>query len=128
MLRPVLFTAALVVGLVVIYLSLKPAVALGSSDKLAHAAAYFTWTFLAAIAPRRKRWSLVLAGMIFVIGILIELVQPLVGRSCSIYDVLANSAGIVVGLGMALLLHPIRLKLGEVLSRSVSRRFQGRST
>lgn len=67
---------------------------LGLSDKAAHVVAFYIVTLLAfAIAPRFRRMELAL--MVFGLGVLIELAQGLVGRSLSLSDVVANSAGIV---------------------------------
>ncbi len=65
----------------------------GLSDKVAHVAAFYIVTLLAfAIAPRFRRMELAL--MVFGLGVAIELGQGIVGRSLSVSDVLANSAGI----------------------------------
>lgn len=71
--------------------------ALGLSDELAHAGTFYLVTLgLFAIAPRHRRTDLALAAFAF--GILIEIAQGLTGRSASLTDLAANSAGILAAL------------------------------
>ena len=76
------------------------------SDKIIHAGIYFVftilWCFYFCLKSTKNKWfkdaivkSIVLA---FSFGILIELLQEVSnnGRSGDLYDVLANSAGILV--------------------------------
>ena len=81
----------------------------GVSDKILHAAAYFvlTWCWLKAFSScwggGGSKW--LMFGIILVpiaIGTVIEFTQPLVGRTCSLLDWVANVVG--VGVAVAVLL------------------------
>jgi len=70
------------------------------ADLLAHAAAYAALCVLAVWAwPGRRR--LVVAGVVLLLGILVEVLQPLTARSLSALDMLADAAGVVAGLATA---------------------------
>lgn len=70
---------------------------LGLSDKEAHAMAFYTLTTgLFLCAPRSRRTDLALA--VFGFGALIEIVQGAVGRSMSLWDLMADGAGVAAAL------------------------------
>ena len=71
--------------------------AFGLSDKAAHAIAFFAATTgLFLIAPNWRRGDIALGAA--ALGVLIELLQGLTGRSMSMTDVLADFLGIGVAL------------------------------
>lgn len=112
----ILLTVAGVIVATVLFLS--PAIPGGApkiNDKLAHGIVFFALALPCLVAgwPAR-RW--VIAGLV-VYGGLIELVQPLAGRSRDLGDMLANLAGI----SAAILLAPI---LRRILPRRLRRATQ----
>lgn len=98
--------AVICFGLAIILGSLTKGVAGPSilSDKMQHLLSYAGWTALVAASPRGVGRILAYAAVIGLTGIAIEALQPLVGRQASLYDSLANFAGIAAGLagGLAL--------------------------
>lgn len=68
-----------------------------SHDKIKHMIAYFSLTAMGFAACHRFDWSKNLVLIIFIIGVFIELTQPLAGRSASLQDLFANSIGIALG-------------------------------
>ena len=73
----------------------------GGSDKLYHLVAYLSLVFPAALA-RPRRWYWVVFALI-AMGGAIELIQPYVMRSREFGDFAANSVGVAIGVGIALL-------------------------
>ena len=76
----------------------------GVSDKVEHAVAYTLLTlWFAGVYPRTSYWRVGL-GML-ALGVSIEIAQGLMpfGRQTDFRDVVANSLGIAVGLGIALI-------------------------
>ena len=74
------------------------------NDKMEHLAAYMLLSlWFAGIYPRSRYW--IIAIGLCVMGVLIEVAQGAMryGRQADILDVLANSAGVILGLGLALL-------------------------
>jgi len=98
--------AAVCFGLAIIVGSLSTGASgsLPLPDKLQHFLSYGGWMALVAASPRHVGRILAYAGVIVLVGLAIEAVQPFVGRQASVYDLLANLAGIAVGLagGLAL--------------------------
>lgn len=97
---PVLALVVLAASLAPISGGVSTAVGTGlGADKLLHAVGYaaLTWTVASAVgAPTVRR----LAAIVLVVtafGAGVELVQPLVGRTASLLDALANLAGAVAG-------------------------------
>lgn len=86
-------------------------------DKLLHFTAYFGLSGLAVVAlagrPRRPLWAAV--GLV-VLGAALELIQGRVGRDMSAYDELANTLGVLAGLGLG------RVYLGLLRGRLVGRK------
>ena len=72
-----------------------------SHDKVKHIIAYFSLTTMGLAAFHRFSWSKNLVLIIFIFGVIIELTQPLAGRSASLNDILANSIGIALGVMIA---------------------------
>lgn len=99
--------AAAVLALVVLIASLAPApggVAAASAtafgvDKLLHVVGYAVLTYAVASAVRARTARRLTAVVVAVtaLGAGVELVQPLVGRTASSLDALANLAGSVAG-------------------------------
>ena len=84
---------------------------MGGSDKLLHFVAY-------AIAILPVTQLKMPAQVIFAVGVLmwsggIELVQPSVGRSASLMDLVANAAGLLIGLALGVVLDRILFKTGS---------------
>ncbi len=69
-------------------------------DKALHAAAYFGLCLMTTIAVRADRrapwWAL---GLVLLGGVL-EIVQGMTGRDADIFDELANTLGVLAGLGL----------------------------
>lgn len=87
-----------VLGLIVLtYISLRPAVALGSienADKIMHALAYFTLALIFGVAfPKVRLLGVFILPSLY--GGLMEIMQGSLttGRSGSIYDMIANMSG-----------------------------------
>ena len=72
------------------------------SDKLQHLAAYAALAFLPTLYERSARLRMIL-GLTLVLGIVLEFGQiysP--GRTCDMYDMLADSVGVLTGFVVAL--------------------------
>lgn len=86
---------------VTIYLTLRPITVMTTiSDKTQHLVTFGTLTAWAAIAYPRARLvplGLALSGL----GGAIELLQPLTGRSDDLLDWIADTVGVLIGLGVA---------------------------
>ena len=94
------FGLAYAITLVVGVLSLIPGPDIGGSDKLAH---FLTYAMLSAgfslIIEQRKSLWLIFFGLI-AYGLLLEFLQGLTGyRMEDMADALANSLGVIAGLG-----------------------------
>lgn len=111
---------AFVVGLMLLFvLCLTPGQEMpdiGTSDKLLHGAAFLMLAFAGRLAfPASSRSGWALLGGLIAIGAGIEFAQMLVpGRSADAADWLADSLGVIAGLG-----------LGEILRRSLGRFLSG---
>ncbi len=78
------------------------------NDKINHILAYVGLTTAGFLAYRKL---LMVAVMIFLFGVLIELLQGLTGyRFLSLYDIFANTSGIVLACAAILLAKVIQLK------------------
>lgn len=103
--------ATVIFGLAIIVLSLLPDDRVSFpdlSDKIQHFLAYGIWTMLAVLSPRNFRWLLLYVTIIFLTGVIIEILQPLMGRQSEAADILANTLGILLGAGAG---HVIRARL-----------------
>ena len=91
--------------LAVTYLSSIPSESLphiNFSDKLLHIAAYAGVALVGGIGFRGTRSALLIAAGLLALGSLLEVVQiEIPGRSASIFDALADGAGITIGLAGA---------------------------
>ena len=77
----------------------------GSADKTVHVFAYALAILPLAAVPSRLRFRIALGALIW--SGAIELLQPLVGRSASFTDLLANAAGVLLGLSVTVLLRRV---------------------
>lgn len=86
-------------GLAIVVASLLPqkAVDIEASDKLLHGLAYAIWAALAALSPQPVRRVAIYLLVIIAVGVMVELVQPFVGRQDSLLDIAANLAGVLAG-------------------------------
>ena len=94
------FALAYGLTLVVGVLSLIPGPDIGASDKLAHFLTYATLSAgFSLIVEQRKSLWLILSGLI-AYGLLLEFLQGLTGyRMEDMADAVANSFGVITGLG-----------------------------
>lgn len=75
-------------------------------DKVLHAGAYFVLATLCLIAARRIgsttswRTQVTIAMILLAYGAIDEITQQYVGRQCSVYDWLADAAGVAIALGL----------------------------
>ena len=88
---------------VVCYLSLKPRIEFPidfkGADLAYHALAYFWLSFLPFFVFWDRRRSLVCALLMIPLGIALEFGQTFVpGRNFSIFDIIANSVGTILGM------------------------------
>lgn len=96
-LRSRLYAAAFVLAAVaIVWFSLKPMpvqAAVSHIDKVEHFTAYAGLTLLGFLALGRASWALV--GAVLVFGVGVEIAQALLptGRTGSVLDALANTAG-----------------------------------
>ena len=81
------------------------------SDKVYHVLAFAGLAF--PISFLRPGWLLIAVPVFAAFGGLIELIQPYVGRECSLADWLADLGGIVLGVGCG----RIMALAGPVISR-----------
>lgn len=88
----------LVLGVVVAGLALSPVsvpMPVHNADKLYHAVAFAGLSVpVSFLAPRLIPMTVIVLA---VFGGVIEVIQPYVGRECSLWDWLANVAGIAIG-------------------------------
>jgi VanZ family protein len=83
------------------------AVRFPGQDKLLHLFAYMILGFLwiQAVSRQWPDWSrprcaLIVGGTVVAFGIVVELLQMIVGRTFSVLDMAANGAGVTIGLGV----------------------------
>ena len=69
-------------------------------DKALHFTAYFGLALMTTIAVRADRRALWWALGLVAMGGALEIVQGLTGRDCDIFDELANTLGVLTGLGI----------------------------
>lgn len=72
-----------------------------TNDKVGHFIAYTVFSLnVCLLFPviNKKLFLALLAIVIY--GIVIEILQGYVGRSCSFYDFLANTCGVLIGFGL----------------------------
>lgn len=87
----------LVVGLALMPRRYIPEDMPNATDKIVHSLSFFwlCWQGAGLVRGRRAAWGVALAC--FLIGMLIEIIQPYVGRSFSYLDMTANGFGAVLG-------------------------------
>lgn len=73
------------------------------SDKAAHVLVFSALMLSGGLAFERKRYVLT-SAVLLSYGALVEILQPLVNRNASIYDVFANLTGVITGLVLLYLL------------------------
>jgi hypothetical protein len=96
--------ATVIVGIIIAVHTLLPVAPLpdsfSGSDKVFHCIAFAAFTFPTAFLNRRAiRWSVPTAIMF---GILIEVIQPYVGRSGELADFYADALGAALGVALGL--------------------------
>lgn len=74
------------------------------SDKIQHAGAYFLLGLLAVFGSGTLTVKVSMFCLSFLVGILIEFLQPLTGRHFEVNDMVANSAGLLLSLLVSALL------------------------
>lgn len=101
---PIFWTVMLIVYLFAIA-PRDEAPSLGGSDKTDHIAAFLVLTLLGRVAYRSRPGWLLVAGL-SLFGAFIEFSQamPFIGRDASVWDWVADSAAILVAMGLAALL------------------------
>lgn len=72
-----------------------------TNDKVGHFIAYTVFSLNACLVfpVFNKRLFFVLLAIV-IYGIVIEILQGYVGRTCSFYDFLANTSGVLIGFGL----------------------------
>ncbi|QJF51869.1 VanZ family protein [Roseobacter ponti] len=112
----------LAVGVLIGYFTLTPVnmpQGMPVSDKFWHVVAFAALTFPAALIYRRAcRW---VAPLALLYGVVIELIQPHVGRSGELADVYADAFGALLGLALGMIFN-------EYLIRPAARRRLARDT
>jgi len=69
-------------------------------DKALHCTAYLGLALMTTIAVRADRRALWWALGLATLGGVLEIVQGMTGRDCDIYDEVANTLGVLLGLGI----------------------------
>lgn len=100
------YALTLLLAIVIAYFSLSPPTG-GQApfphfDKLIHLLAFACLAFPVSIAGTQPHHRVFLAGLAY--GALIEIVQPLVGRTGDWADLLADAVGLGLGIGLAILI------------------------
>ena len=103
--RVIALGVTLIIGVCIVALTLLPIYlppnSVPGSDKVHHLIAFAAFTFPCALIYRRAvRWILPFA---LIFGVLIELIQPYVGRHEEITDFYADALGVLLGLLMGLI-------------------------
>lgn len=112
----ILLTVALAVAIAILTLMQPTGVDMpGGSDKALHFIAFFALAIPLAIV--RPRWSAVMFVLFSAFGAAIEIIQPYVGRSRELADLIADMAGIGCGIALGLLLQRLLPQMGDDLHR-----------
>ena len=83
------------------------------SDKVMHFGAYALLAFIPVVGFRLSK-GIVCALVMIALGVALEFVQQMVGRDLEIGDMLANAAGVAIGIVLALLARRLRERRGAV--------------
>jgi len=82
------------------------------NDKLLHFLAYFALAAMAAAAFRERRPVFFAGVALMVLGGVLEILQGFTGREVSVYDEIANVAGVLVGgFGARAIVEPLQRRL-----------------
>ncbi len=84
---------------------------IGISDKLQHFIAYMALAFVLGLSSRSLAVRMVYFVLAAGLGGVIEIIQPYVGRNMSLYDFLADFAGVVCGGVLGILMRPVIISL-----------------
>ena len=107
--------ATIVLAAVITYLTLTPPRPETSdgllSDKVYHVITFAALTFPGALLYVSSLIWLIPATLVF--GAALELVQPFVGRSAEMADLVADAVGVASGLALGLILRMCRIKSGS---------------
>lgn len=82
----------------------KPALNMSNIDKYEHCTAYFiltlSWLFAIQKSEKLIKYRLILTVFVFLYGVLMEILQQVLTdyRQADLYDVFANSLGIILGI------------------------------
>lgn len=103
--RPILVAIGWLLVAAIIWLSLTPRPPdVGAGDKLSHFAAYGTLMLWFAQLYRPTRTRVLYAVGFVIMGIVLEFVQGAVGRTYEVEDMFANTIGVLLGWGVAIIL------------------------
>lgn len=117
--RPLLLLSAFIVFVGITVLSLLPpksGVELPTNDKVGHFIAYGTFAMNVCLLFNRWKKELLFSLIgIVLYGVLIEFLQGFVRRETSVYDFLANTAGVAIGVTIITLFRrPITTFLAKI--------------
>lgn len=117
--RPLLLFSAFVVLIAITVLSLLPpksGMELPTNDKVGHFLAYGTCSMNVCLLFNRWKKELLFSLIgIVLYGVLIEFLQGFVRRETSLYDFLANTAGVAIGVTIITLFRrPITTFLAKI--------------
>ncbi len=92
------------------------------ADKIGHFSAYCSLSVLMLLtfSSQKSRVLLLIAG--FLLGCLMEYLQSFVGRATSLYDQIANSFGLFMGIPLSYFWKEKFYLLGETLQQFITRK------
>ncbi|MGF1737297.1 VanZ family protein [Photobacterium satsumensis] len=104
----------------ILFISLKSTgpelVSIPHIDKVQHFMAYAVFAIVAAYAVSTKRAFYKHCTAIVLFSGVIELIQPWFGRECSVFDLLANSLGVVLGMLIAAVMSNKQVWLCDIIN------------
>jgi VanZ family protein len=93
------FSLAYIMLAIVALASLLPAPEMGTSDKLLHFLTYGVMSAVFSTLVCQSRSLLIVVPGLILFGVVLEFLQGLTGyRSMEVYDMLANTGGVLIGL------------------------------